>query len=248
MISIIICALNEEHYLPKLLKSLAAQNQPPPYEVLVIDGGSTDGTQAVVETFRQAQTFDIRLLAAPVRGVAAQRNYGASVAQHDLLLFLDADVVLPPNFLWAAVTQITEKNILVAGTKLYAAESYWGFRLSYYLFSTFYLPFTRLFNPIIHGCAIFSTQSMHQYVGGFSTEVIFEDYLYAAKAATVYRPPLLKGDAYIYTSARRFYNFPVRMVWELVRASLRSFRQSGIDPSQMPTYQQTTGKHGKPRY
>jgi glycosyltransferase involved in cell wall biosynthesis len=250
MISIIICTLNEEHYLPKLLNSLWAQKNAPICEIIVIDGGSTDGTKSVVEAAQQIapKTYSLRWANATEKGVAKQRNEGASLATYEQLLFLDADVVLNPDFLSSAMQQLQAGKIPIAGTKLYAAEPGIGFRLSYYLFSNIYLPFERIFKPVIHGCAIFATQTMHNYIGGFKSGIILEDYVYASTAAQVFRPPLLKGNAYIYTSARRFYNMPLLATWELVKASIRSFYTDGIDPKQMPTYEKNTGKHGAPRY
>jgi rSAM/selenodomain-associated transferase 2/rSAM/selenodomain-associated transferase 1 len=60
------------------------------HEVIVVDGGSRDGTAA-----RAAPLAD-RVLAAP-RGRAVQMNVGASVATGDVLLFLHADCRLPPR-------------------------------------------------------------------------------------------------------------------------------------------------------
>jgi glycosyltransferase involved in cell wall biosynthesis len=250
MISIIICTLNEEHYLPKLLNSLWAQKEAPVCEILIIDGGSTDGTKSVVEAHQKIAPlpYSLRFVNATQKGVALQRNEGARLAKKEQLLFLDADVVLNPHFLAAAWQQIQTQKLPIAGTKLYAAEPAIGFRVAYYLFSNIYLPFERLFKPVIHGCAIFATKEMHNYIGGFKSGIILEDYVYASTANQIFRPPLLKGDAYIYTSARRFYNMPLLATWELVKASFRSFYTEGIDPKQMPTYEKTTGKHGAPRY
>jgi rSAM/selenodomain-associated transferase 2 len=86
-LSIVIPALNEADNLARLLPGLAGEC--PEAEVIVVDGGSRDGTPAVV-----AGSPGIRLLAS-ARGRARQMNHGARAASGDTLLFLHADTRLP---------------------------------------------------------------------------------------------------------------------------------------------------------
>jgi glycosyltransferase involved in cell wall biosynthesis len=248
MISVIICTLNEEQYLPKLLESLTLQKVSFDYEVWVIDAGSTDDTEGVVRRYQKLVSYPLRFVPFNQRGIARQRNEGAKLAKYEQLLFLDADVVLNESFLATAVAQITAQKLPVAGTKLYAAESTMGFRAVYSFYSNIYLPITRWFNPVIHGCSIFVTKTMHNKIGGFKEGILFEDFRYGADAAKFFRPPLLRGDAYVRTSARRFYNFSPKAVGELVKGSFQSFFKAGIDPATMSSYEQTTGNHAPPRY
>ena len=248
MLSIIICTLNEEHYLPKLLESLVNQKASFDYEILVVDAGSTDNTEGVVQQCQLAAYFPLQFIAFNQRGIARQRNAGAQRAKYEQLLFLDADVVLNEQFLATAMAQIEAQKLPVAGTKLYAAESTMGFRAVYSFYSNIYLPITRWFNPVIHGCSIFVTKDMHNKIGGFKEGILFEDFRYGSDAAAFFRPPLLRGAAYVRTSARRFYNVSPRALGELVKGSLASFFKSGIDPTTMSEYEQTTGNHAPPRY
>jgi glycosyltransferase involved in cell wall biosynthesis len=102
-VSIVIPTLNEEHYLPILLKSLAGTGEP--MEIIVVDGNSTDGTAGVVSQFRSRFTGEssLRLIAAPERGISKQRNLGARHASHPLVLFLDADVRIPSRHAYRAI-------------------------------------------------------------------------------------------------------------------------------------------------
>ncbi|HET9683092.1 MAG TPA: TIGR04283 family arsenosugar biosynthesis glycosyltransferase [Gemmatimonadaceae bacterium] len=85
-ISIIIPVLDEERRIGELLEGLRGFE-----DVIVVDGGSRDGTVEVARAFP-----GVRVGSAP-RGRALQMNHGAWRARGDVLLFLHADVVLPPD-------------------------------------------------------------------------------------------------------------------------------------------------------
>jgi rSAM/selenodomain-associated transferase 2 len=86
-ISVIIPVLNEERSIASTLDALLALA---PYEVVVVDGGSSDRTREV------AEVFPVRLIISE-RGRAAQMNRGAAEASGDVLLFLHADTYLPAS-------------------------------------------------------------------------------------------------------------------------------------------------------
>ena len=88
-ISIIIPALNEAGGIQAILEALQPLRARG-HEVVVVDGGSVDGTPQV------ARAMADRVIASP-RGRAAQQNAGAAAAAGDVLLFLHADTLLPPD-------------------------------------------------------------------------------------------------------------------------------------------------------
>jgi rSAM/selenodomain-associated transferase 2 len=88
-LSIIVPALNEAPGIRAALEALAPLRARG-HEVIVVDGGSGDGTPAL------AAGLCDRVLGAP-RGRALQMNAGAQIASGDVLLFLHADTRLPPN-------------------------------------------------------------------------------------------------------------------------------------------------------
>ena len=91
MISVVIPTLNEQRALPETLAAVLRQRGD--LEVVVVDGGSEDGTRRVVED-AGAACDRIRWIEAP-RGRARQMNRGAAAAAGDWLLFLHADTLLP---------------------------------------------------------------------------------------------------------------------------------------------------------
>jgi len=89
-LTIIIPSLNEIAYLPGLLNALNNQIQKA-NEIIVADAGSNDGTVEL------ATSYGVRVVPGGLPAVG--RNAGARKAQGDYLLFLDADVVPPPDFI-----------------------------------------------------------------------------------------------------------------------------------------------------
>ncbi len=247
MLSIIICTLNEEHYLPKLLESFWLQTAQFPYEVIVVDAGSTDDTEGVVKRFQQYFRVPLTFVPFNQKGIARQRNEGAKLANFERLLFLDADVVLPNDFLHNAFTEINTTKTLVAGTQIFAAEKNISFRLVYWTYSNTYYKIVRWFNPVIHGCSIFVTKTIHDKIGGFKEGIMFEDFKYGSDAAAFSRPRLLK-TTFVRTSARRFYNTTPSSIWELVRGAAKSFFKSELKNDEFTAFHELTGKHELPKY
>ncbi|MBI5836652.1 MAG: glycosyltransferase [Candidatus Eisenbacteria bacterium] len=86
--------LDEERFLPATLAMLLAQDLPErDYEVLVVDGGSRDGTRACVERIAAAHP-GVRLLENPARVSSAGRNVGWRAARAPHVLFVDGHVHL----------------------------------------------------------------------------------------------------------------------------------------------------------
>ncbi|PSG98646.1 MAG: hypothetical protein BRC29_00785 [Nanohaloarchaea archaeon SW_7_43_1] len=92
MISIVIPARNEKENLKDLLESID-QTTYDDYEVIVVDGGSTDGTKHV------ADKYDARVIGGPQEGPAVARNVGWENARGEFVYFLDADRLIGPKTL-----------------------------------------------------------------------------------------------------------------------------------------------------
>lgn len=105
MLSIVIPTLNEEDYLPGLLESIKKQGFTD-YEIIISDAGSKDKTLEIAKQY-SCTIVDGGL---PARG----RNNGAKAAKGDLLFFLDADTILPDNFLEESLKEFNKRDIDVA--------------------------------------------------------------------------------------------------------------------------------------
>lgn len=96
-ISIIIPVLNEAKILDQTLSQL--QSELGNYELIIVDGGSTDGSVRIAEKYGKVVTS--------ARGRAKQLNAGAAAAAGDILIFLHADIWLESGALAAVETALT---------------------------------------------------------------------------------------------------------------------------------------------
>lgn len=104
-LTILIPTLDEETALPATIACLLAM-QPPPEEILLVDGGSSDRTVDL------AMAAGFRVLVSPRRGRGAQINSGAAAATGDIICILHADTRLEPDAV--AVIKATMANRRIA--------------------------------------------------------------------------------------------------------------------------------------
>ncbi|MGA3038502.1 MAG: glycosyltransferase [Vulcanimicrobiaceae bacterium] len=105
MISIVIATKDRALFLQRALESLAQQRSAPEFEVVVADNGSTDGTPQVVADALEIVPYNLRRIEAGRANRGLARNMGVSAAAGELILFVDDDVWLPPNFVAAHVAE-----------------------------------------------------------------------------------------------------------------------------------------------
>ncbi|GFO64374.1 glycosyltransferase [Geomonas paludis] len=91
--SIVTICLNAERYLQQQLDSVAAQRWDD-LEQIVVDGGSSDGTLAIVEAAARNNPR-LRLVSGPDRGISDAMNKGIALATGDVIAFLHADDLYP---------------------------------------------------------------------------------------------------------------------------------------------------------
>lgn len=99
-ISVAIPARDEEKYLPEPLAALARAGEflagkgGRLIEILVVDNASTDRTAPI------AAAAGARVIHEPEHNIAVVRNRGAEAAQGEVIVFVDADTLVPETFLW----------------------------------------------------------------------------------------------------------------------------------------------------
>ncbi len=190
LISVIIPTLDEAVALPGTLDHLAAL--PGRFEVLVCDGGSTDGTTEI------AARHPLRpRLVLEARGRARQLNAGAAEAAGELLVFLHADTRLPDGAYGSLIDALADFEI--AGGN-FALRFDGGDRFSR-LLGAFYALQRRL--GVYYGdSAVWVRASTFAALGGYRPLAIMDDYDFVRRLERFGRTARLPGPAL--TSARRW--------------------------------------------
>lgn len=194
MLSIVIPTLNEEKYLPRLLASIKKQNFSD-YEIIVADAGSKDGTIRIAENFR----CKIVSGGLPARG----RNEGAKVAKGDLLLFLDADLKLPEDFLEKSLKEFEERKLDVASYILIPQTNKRVVKTGFNLLWNRMITLSQ--NVLPNGAmGILVRKKYFDKVGGFEEDIkLAEDLYFVRQVAKFGKFGILKSTK-IYIILRRF--------------------------------------------
>lgn len=201
-VSIIIPTLNEEDYIGNLLASLIAQSYQN-FEVIIVDGKSKDNTIKTCERFKTLLP-SLTIISSNNKSVSLQRNLGAQKAKFEQLLFLDADIILPANFLSIALEEIKKEKAGIATCYSWPLSSK---ILDYtlYLIQNVGTDIARHILPAIFGWTIFTSKKLHTKIKGFNAKMHFaEDQDYVQKAVKNKAKFLILKNTSPYVSIRRF--------------------------------------------
>jgi glycosyltransferase involved in cell wall biosynthesis len=108
-VAVIVPALNSKATLGRTLDALAAQRLDQPYEIVVVDDGSTDGTRALAEQHAAGPTV---VAHDTPQGPGSARNLGATVASAPVLAFTDSDCFPAPEWLARGLEEIERLDLL----------------------------------------------------------------------------------------------------------------------------------------
>jgi succinoglycan biosynthesis protein ExoA len=109
-LSIVVPVRNERSHIRRTLEMLLGQDYPPDrFEVLVVDGESTDGTAEIVNEFAR-NGHPARLLSNPKRWSSAARNVGVRAAKGDIILVIDGHCELPHRHHFRAVSDAFQRS------------------------------------------------------------------------------------------------------------------------------------------
>jgi rSAM/selenodomain-associated transferase 2 len=216
--SIIMPVLNEEAILEFQLARLIRQCAHQDYELLLVDGGSSDRTVEIAQHYAQ-------VLTAP-RGRARQMNAGATAASGDVLLFLHADTELPDNAFLAIEQALTSAEIVAGAFRLcFNCE-----RLPYRLVAFMTNLRSQTLSVFTGDQAYFMRTSSFKTVGGYPDQPLMEDLEIITCLRKIGSVVLL--PYYVKTSARRHEKIgllrSVIFMWYL-----RTLYKFGVSPGRL---------------
>jgi rSAM/selenodomain-associated transferase 2 len=195
-VTVIVPVLNEEARIGEQLDALRAV--PELHEVLVVDGGSTDQSPAIVR-----ERSGVKLLVAP-RGRAAQMNAGAALATGEVLLFLHADVRLPQDAARWIATALEDPSVVGGAFRTWTVGE--GKRA--WLAPLLHLADLRSrYSRLPYGDqALFVRTEVFKRLGGFPDQPVMEDLELSRRLSRVGR--LRTVPAVVRVSGRRFVARP----------------------------------------
>lgn len=203
MISIIIPAYNEEALLAATVHAVrqSADATGVPYEVIVVDDGSTDHTAEI------ATAGGARVVSVHLRQIGAARNAGAKVAAGDLLVFVDADTLVTPEVLRGAVAAVQAGAVAGgAGARQDSNDPPWGprvFAIAGVLMRTL---------GWAAGCFMFVRADVFNRVGGFDERYFASEEIHLSRAVKQHGRLVILRDTVI-TSGRKGRLFTAREVF-----------------------------------
>ena len=225
-ISVIIPALNEEKYIPITLESLKQQSFND-FEVIVVDGGSTDRTREI------SRKWGAKVVIEEGKGAGIARNTGAKHAKSNLLIFLDADTKASKNLLSIYYNKFKTHHEVVAATGpiLPIEKTNRKIRLGYkFVTIVFVKASIMLGRAALVGSNFACRAKAFKKVGGFDPKMItYEDWDLSARLDRIGRIVYIK-KARVRTSARRamawgvWFYFKYHLVNMLVYHTMRKPR------------------------
>jgi len=222
-ISVIIPTLNEAAHLADTIRSARQGN---PLEILVVDGGSGDGTTEIAR-----QNAARVLLSTP--GRARQMNTGAAVASGDILLFLHADTILPERYPQHVCRVLADGRTACGAFRFRIVGDFPGKR-----FVEAMTAFRSRCLAMPYGDqSLFLRRNDFVRLGGFKDLAIMEDYDFVLRARRL--GCLALTEAAVLTSARRWQRLGVLRTTIVNQIMIAGYRL-GVSPERLAAFYRKT--------
>jgi rSAM/selenodomain-associated transferase 2 len=218
-ISVIVPVLNEEKTIATTLEALTALA---PYEIIVVDGGSTDRTAEI------SRQFDAKTMASS-RGRAQQMNYGACHASGDVLLFLHADTRLPDSAFRDISMALSRPDCLGGRFDVELEGQHWMLKVIGAMINSR----SRLSKIGTGDQAIFVRRSVFEEIGGYPEIPLMEDIAFCRTLKRMGEIACLNSR--VLTSGRRW---EIDGVWRTILKmwTLKLLYLGGVPPNRLKQY------------
>ena len=120
--SFVVPVFNRPNEINELLESLVAQTYALPYEIVIVEDGSTISSEDIVAKYQSR--LNITYLKKTNTGPGDSRNYGMKMAKGNYFIVLDSDCILPPQYLSEASKALKEQYVDCYGGPDAAHESF----------------------------------------------------------------------------------------------------------------------------
>jgi rSAM/selenodomain-associated transferase 2 len=218
-ISVVIPVLNEEKTIAASLRNLASLA---PYEIIVVDGGSTDSTRAICDS------FGVKVLASE-RGRARQMNQGARQASGEVLIFLHADTRLPDCAFRDIASALADPLFLGGRFDVELEGEHWMLKVIGRMISYR----SRVTKVGTGDQAIFVRREIFERLGGYPDIPLMEDIAFCRQLKRLGKVACLRSR--VVTSARRWevdgVGRTILRMW-----TLKSLYLVGVSPTRLKQF------------
>lgn len=211
MISVVIPIYNEEDEIEGCLQAFSVQSYRGPFELLVVDNGSTDASADLVRAFAQAHpNLDVKMIYEGKRGVAAASQAGFEAAKSPIIARTDADTIVDQRWLEAIARGFSDEHVA-------ALCGHVGFREPTLLQRMLFLEFLIELHQRLHilikkphfwGFNFAVRKEVFLRAGGFNTRLrLAEDLDLGLRIQRVLRPEeriVYMPEMRVYSSSRRY--------------------------------------------
>jgi glycosyltransferase involved in cell wall biosynthesis len=213
MVSFIVPAYNEARLLGRTLEAIHAAGASigEPYELIVVNDASTDETAAI------AAAHGARVVPVAYRQIAATRNAGARAAAGDSFIFVDADTLVSPATVRAALAAL-RRGAAGGGASLRLDGTIpWHGRLLLLAVRT-----AMRAGRLAAGCFLFATRTAFEATGGFDEKLFATEELALSRALARHGRVVILRET-VTSSGRKLRTFSG---WEILRL-LSAFAYTG---------------------
>jgi glycosyltransferase involved in cell wall biosynthesis len=208
LLSFIVPAHNEEALIRETLRAIdgAARGAGVRFEIVVVDDASTDRTAAV------AAAQGARIVGADVRQIGAARNLGARAAIGDVLMFVDADTIVTPEVVRAALARLGYGAVGGGASPVFEPGTPAWARATIALT----VSFMRMMGWAA-GCFLFVRRDAFERAGGFDERYFASEEIHLSRALKRLGRFVILRER-IVTSGRKAHTFSAtRALWLAIR-------------------------------
>jgi rSAM/selenodomain-associated transferase 2/rSAM/selenodomain-associated transferase 1 len=225
-ISVIIPALNEADTITATLSTLANKAG---LEIIVVDGGSKDGTPDL------ARSYGVKVMTtAPSK--ARQMNAGAKTASGEILLFLHADTQLPEHFAESIISAVYDHGAVAGAFQLCIDSDAKGLRFIERVANWR----SRHLQAPYGDQGIFVTKALFHKIGGYPDMTIMEDYEFIRRLRQ--KDQIVTLNESVKTSPRRWLRFGILKTWLINQIIIVAYHL-GVSPQRLSDwYRREKGK------
>ena len=195
VVSVVMPMRNASAHLLPQLQALSGQHCPVPWELVVADNGSTDGSVEIVRRHQGNIPHLVVVDASAAVGAGATRNAGVRAAAGALVVFCDADDVVAPGWLAGMVQALGTSPLVAAHVDFRRLNEPWT--VTYRDAGTGLRDTEPAFLPYAFAAALGVRRCLHEALGGFDEKLLGagedRDYCYRAKLAFGVSPVLAAG-------------------------------------------------------